>query len=89
MEAEFYDTPIGGAFLEWNSKSGVPIDVWATICTAVIHCNTCDLIRTFNADRAHRNFKGECLDVGQKSSRWAIAGKGKDVDGSYDEEDEN
>ncbi|KAJ7796413.1 hypothetical protein B0H13DRAFT_1934602 [Mycena leptocephala] len=30
---DFIDTPSGVAFMEWNSRIGVPMDVWALLCT--------------------------------------------------------
>ncbi|KAJ6494584.1 hypothetical protein C8R45DRAFT_1212490 [Mycena sanguinolenta] len=33
---EFLDSPIGAALMEWNSKVGVPLDVWALASTATI-----------------------------------------------------
>ncbi|KAJ7695871.1 hypothetical protein B0H16DRAFT_1750512 [Mycena metata] len=35
---DLLDTPIGLAYLEWNTRFGVPLDVWALISTAVVHC---------------------------------------------------
>ncbi|KAJ7822392.1 hypothetical protein B0H14DRAFT_3731739 [Mycena olivaceomarginata] len=33
--AEFLDFPIGAALLEWNSRLGIPTDVWAVASTAM------------------------------------------------------
>lgn len=60
------DTPVGLAYLEWNSRFGVPMDVWAVISTAVVHCAVCDLVRTHPAHSAHLDqTSGYCADVGQ------------------------
>lgn len=72
---EFLDSPIGAAYLEWNSRLGVPEDVWAVISTAYVHCDECNLRRSFNGDHAHRDANGRCADVGQAQS--VIVGKGK------------
>lgn len=66
---ETLDTPVGVAYLEWNSRFGVPLDVWVLISTAVVHCNACDLVRTHPAHAAHLDVRsGLCTDVGQGTS---------------------
>jgi hypothetical protein len=63
---DMLDTPVGLAYLEWNSRFGVPMDVWAVISTAVVHCAVCDLVRTHPAHSAHLDqTSGYCADVGQ------------------------
>ncbi|KAK0472564.1 hypothetical protein EDD18DRAFT_1230545 [Armillaria luteobubalina] len=62
---EYLDHSIGAALLEWNSRIGVPQDVWTIVSTAYIECRTCELVRIFPAHIAHCNEKGECQDVGQ------------------------
>lgn len=62
LPCEYVDTIIGRPFLEWNSRIGVPEDVWLLIYTAVIQCDTCELYRTFEGDRAHRK-DGVCNDI--------------------------
>ncbi|KAK0496586.1 hypothetical protein EDD18DRAFT_1167186 [Armillaria luteobubalina] len=62
---EYLDHSIGAALLEWNSRIGVPQDVWTIVSTAYIECRTCKLVRIFPAHIAHCNEKGECQDVGQ------------------------
>ncbi|KAJ3776400.1 hypothetical protein FB446DRAFT_700839 [Lentinula raphanica] len=59
------DSSLGRPWLEWNSKLGIPVDVWTVIHTAVIVCTTCHLVRTFNADRSHQSSNGDCMDPGQ------------------------
>ncbi|KAJ3768163.1 hypothetical protein FB446DRAFT_752645 [Lentinula raphanica] len=71
------DSALGRPWLEWNSKLGIPADVWAVISTAVIVCETCRLVRTFNADRSHRASNGDCMDLGQSEDN---SGKGDDDD---------
>lgn len=61
----FLDTAIGLPFLEWNSRIGVPQDVWATVSTAYVSCLTCRLACTFEANLKHRTSDGECEDPGQ------------------------
>ncbi|KAF5353019.1 hypothetical protein D9757_012736 [Collybiopsis confluens] len=58
------DSALGRPFLEWNSKLGIPADVWAMVSTAVIACEACKLVRTFAADKAHRAIDGFCMDPG-------------------------
>jgi hypothetical protein len=54
------------AYLEWNSRFGVPLDVWVLISTGVIHCPVCDLVRTHPGHAAHLDIRsGFCADVGQ------------------------
>lgn len=39
------------------------------VTTAYIHCASCDLIRTFDGDHAHRQVAtGQCMDPGQVMS---------------------
>ncbi|KAJ6472011.1 hypothetical protein C8R45DRAFT_1104221 [Mycena sanguinolenta] len=51
--AEFLDSPIGAALLEWNSRLGIPTDVWAVASTAIQECETCSFVRSFPAHAAH------------------------------------
>ncbi|KAJ3760419.1 hypothetical protein EV360DRAFT_81213 [Lentinula raphanica] len=60
------DSALGRPWLEWNSALGIPADVWAVIKTGVVVCQTCHLVRTFNADRIHRASDGSCMDLGQE-----------------------
>ncbi|KAF8076819.1 hypothetical protein FPV67DRAFT_1445383 [Lyophyllum atratum] len=73
--AEFMDRPVGAAYVEWNSRLGVPQDVWALISTAYVECKVCHLCRTFDGDRAHRDLTGVCMDGGNGVA--SLAGKGK------------
>ncbi|KAJ7122370.1 hypothetical protein C8R44DRAFT_736061 [Mycena epipterygia] len=62
--AEFLDTPIAAALLEWNSRLGVPTDVWAVVSTATTRCSSCRYIRTFHAHTAHLHpITGLCNDL--------------------------
>lgn len=54
---EFDGTPIGVAFLEFNSVIGIPADVWIMITTAYVQCKTCHLIRTFPTHRIRERVK--------------------------------
>ncbi|KAF8957974.1 hypothetical protein BDZ97DRAFT_1762515 [Flammula alnicola] len=73
---EFLDTPIGIAFLEFNSKIGIPLDVWVTISTAYKMCSTCHLCRSFPAHQAHLDSDGKCHDFGEGVAS-LVSGKGK------------
>ncbi|KAJ7442070.1 hypothetical protein B0H11DRAFT_2094975 [Mycena galericulata] len=53
--SDHIDTAIGRAWVTWNSRVGVTKDVWPD----------CDLVRTFEGDRAHRDENLMCRDVGQ------------------------
>ncbi|KAK7059374.1 hypothetical protein R3P38DRAFT_2496144 [Favolaschia claudopus] len=62
--AEYLDFPIGAAFLQWNSRLGVPRDVWALVSTATIECETCAHCRVFPAHLAHLHpVTGICNDL--------------------------
>nr|GAT44269.1 predicted protein [Mycena chlorophos] len=61
-------SPICSAFYEWNSRIGVPRDVWFTIQTAVICCIDCELVRSLPAHRAHLDVQGQCVDPKQELS---------------------
>lgn len=62
---EFSDTAIGIAWSEWNSRIGVPEDVWVLLHTSMESCSHCGLVRTFEADIAHRSANNVCLDPSQ------------------------
>jgi hypothetical protein len=62
---ETIDTPVGAALLEWNSRLGLPCDVWMMVSTAIIHCTSCDLVRSFPAHTLHLDASGSCTDPGQ------------------------
>jgi len=89
---ELLDTPIGAPYLAFNSRLGVPKDVWIMVTTAHVLCDTCDLVRTFPSDREHRDADGYCMDVGQGLVGSIVRGKGKDkvvlvpADGSQGQE---
>ncbi|KAF8160163.1 hypothetical protein BJ912DRAFT_936184 [Pholiota molesta] len=76
---EFAETPIGVAFLEFNSSIGVPMDVWVMITTAYVQCKTCHLTRTFPAHRGHTDLLGRCEDMGDGFAM-LDKGKGKALD---------
>ncbi|KAJ7803948.1 hypothetical protein B0H14DRAFT_2612893 [Mycena olivaceomarginata] len=68
-EAEFLESPIGAALLEWNSPLGVPLDVWAMASTATTECETCKLCCTFPAHAAHLHpTTGMCNDLVDKEA---------------------
>lgn len=52
-ECDSLHTPIGRSFLAWNSRIGIPQDVWALVSTAIIRCSSCSLIRTFEGHSKH------------------------------------
>lgn len=56
---------LGRAWVTWNSRVGVTKDVWAILSTAWTHCKDCNLVRTFDGDRAHRDENLLCRDIGQ------------------------
>ncbi|KAJ6505579.1 hypothetical protein C8R45DRAFT_1209256 [Mycena sanguinolenta] len=58
-------TPVGAALLEWNSRLGIPCDVWLMIASGMVLCGECDLVRTIPAHRLHLDGKGNCTDPGQ------------------------
>ncbi|KAJ7141519.1 hypothetical protein C8R46DRAFT_1361128 [Mycena filopes] len=63
--SDHINSTLGRAWVAWNSRVGVSKDVWAVLSTAWVHCRDCDLVRTFDADRAHRDSNFLCRDVGQ------------------------
>ncbi|KAL0057207.1 hypothetical protein AAF712_016160 [Marasmius tenuissimus] len=75
---------VGTIFLMWNSRFGIPSDVWAFARTAVITCKNCSLVRTFDADKLHR-IDGKCsvhtvFEEGTSSRALVLYnGKGKDT----------
>jgi hypothetical protein len=66
--ADFLDSTFGAAWLEWNSKLGIPTDVWALTSTAIQECATCHFVRTFPAHAAHLHpGTGACNDLVDES----------------------
>lgn len=37
---------------------GVPLNAWQTVTTAIVRCESCDRIRSFDGDCAHRDIQG-------------------------------
>lgn len=70
---EYLESPISVALLEWNSRIGVPQDVWALVSTANVICRSCKLARTFNAHSGHLGKDGECRDPGQGDGKIVVA----------------
>ncbi|KAJ7814013.1 hypothetical protein B0H14DRAFT_2604457 [Mycena olivaceomarginata] len=64
FRGETLNSAIGTALLQWNSRLGVPTDVWITASTAVVHCTLCDLTRSFPAHVLHLDGE-DCSDPGQ------------------------
>lgn len=58
--SQYLRQPIAVAFLEWNSRIGIPCDVWAMAITAVVRCNSCLLYRAGRAHIEHCNVLGAC-----------------------------
>ena len=58
---EHLHTAIGFAWMSWNSRLGLPHDVWILISTACQTCETCDYVRTLSADVGHRDHNGRCM----------------------------
>ncbi|KAJ7661095.1 hypothetical protein B0H17DRAFT_1144798 [Mycena rosella] len=61
---DFMETPTGVAFTEWNSRIGVPLDVWMLLSTAGVECETCHLRRSWEGHRAHFGEDNSCNDPG-------------------------
>ncbi|KAJ7869368.1 hypothetical protein B0H13DRAFT_2670075 [Mycena leptocephala] len=76
---DFLNTTIGRAFVDWNSRIGIPQDVWTMITTAYVHCARCDLLRCFDGDHAHRDANYVCQDIGQGQMSFLEKGKGREV----------
>lgn len=72
---EYLNTVIGRAFSDWNSRIGVPRDVWIFITTSDVYCSECRLTRSFDGDAGHRNASGFCEDIGQEIHGGWIIGK--------------
>ncbi|KAJ7720031.1 hypothetical protein B0H16DRAFT_1509383 [Mycena metata] len=65
FRGETLNSSVGSALLEWNSRLGIPADVWMMASTAVVHCTSCDLLRSFPAHIIHLDNE-LCNDPGQK-----------------------
>ncbi|KAJ6614501.1 hypothetical protein B0H10DRAFT_1950631 [Mycena sp. CBHHK59/15] len=74
---EFLNATIGRALVEWNIRIGSPLDVWHTISTGYVRCEKCDLVRSFEADQAHRNARQDCQDIGQGQTSAIVKGKSR------------
>lgn len=72
---DFRDSMIGRAILEWNSPEGIFVNAWHLIITAFVHCPSCNRVRSFDGDLAHRNAHGmltcsRCVDTPGDSVNW-------------------
>ena len=45
--------PTLGALREWNSRVGIPQDVWALVSTMEVACSDCKLVRSAPAHQHH------------------------------------
>ncbi|KAJ6624417.1 hypothetical protein B0H10DRAFT_1943299 [Mycena sp. CBHHK59/15] len=79
--SDHINSMVGRAWIAWNSRVGVPQDVWAILSSAWTHCPDCDLVRTFEADRAHKDDNNMCRDIGQGSVSTIVKGAGKRMAG--------
>ncbi|KAJ6629979.1 hypothetical protein B0H10DRAFT_2184040 [Mycena sp. CBHHK59/15] len=79
--SDHINSMVGRAWIAWNSRVGVPQDVWAILSSAWTHCPDCDLVRTFDADQAHKDNNNICRDIGQRSVSTIVKGAGKRMAG--------
>ncbi|KAJ7267354.1 hypothetical protein C8J57DRAFT_1510456 [Mycena rebaudengoi] len=77
---EYLEAPAGVAWLEWNSRLGVPADIFTMLYTGVVHCAACDLVRTHIAHGHHLDDEGRCADPGQAQLTLQLAAGGDDTD---------
>ncbi|KAJ7211551.1 hypothetical protein C8J57DRAFT_1256733 [Mycena rebaudengoi] len=77
---EYLEAPAGVAWLEWNSRLGVPADVFTMLYTGIVHCAACDLVRTHIAHGHHLDDEGRCADPGQAQLTLQLAAGGDDTD---------
>ncbi|KAJ7222658.1 hypothetical protein C8J57DRAFT_1253716 [Mycena rebaudengoi] len=77
---EYLEAPAGVAWLEWNSRLGVPADVFTMLYTGIVHCSACDLVRTHIAHGHHLDDEGQCADPGQAQPTFQLAPGGDDFD---------
>ncbi|KAJ7018078.1 hypothetical protein C8F04DRAFT_1405246 [Mycena alexandri] len=64
ITVDFLYTPTGVALAEWNSRIGVPLDVWTLLSTSGVKCSVCRLLRSFEGHREHLK-DGQCGDPGE------------------------
>ncbi|KAJ3866992.1 hypothetical protein EV359DRAFT_79026 [Lentinula novae-zelandiae] len=58
-------SPVGVAWMSWNSPYGVTHDAWANMITAWRRCpGQCGLVRTFDGHKAHMERERECAKEG-------------------------
>ncbi|KAJ7823873.1 hypothetical protein B0H14DRAFT_2825568 [Mycena olivaceomarginata] len=68
LAEDFMDTASGLAFSEWNSRIGIPLDVWILLSTGGVQCPCCHLVRSFDGHRSHLDLNSVCTDPGEISS---------------------
>lgn len=61
--SECLRSPVFVALMEWNSRIGVPADVWMMAFTSVIWCSRCGRFRTNEAFWKHTKSQGSCAAV--------------------------
>ncbi|KAJ7719406.1 hypothetical protein B0H16DRAFT_1474986 [Mycena metata] len=64
ITVDFLYTPTGVAFAEWNSRIGVPLDVWTLLSTSGVKCSEYLLLRSFEGHHEHPK-DGQCGDPGE------------------------
>ncbi|KAJ7757606.1 hypothetical protein B0H16DRAFT_1457767 [Mycena metata] len=64
ITVDFLYTPTGVAFAKWNSRIGVPLDVWTLLSTSGVKCSECLLLRSFEGHHEHLK-DGQCGDPGE------------------------
>jgi hypothetical protein len=66
MDARDSDAVVIRAFDEWNSRAGIPLDVFYSIITATVYCSSCERNRSLAGDRAHKTDLELCRDKGKQ-----------------------
>ncbi|KAJ3806127.1 hypothetical protein F5876DRAFT_69213 [Lentinula aff. lateritia] len=58
---DIVNTPVGLAWLTWNSPAGITHDTWVHLITAWRQCKTCGLVRSFEGHARHLQEDKKCM----------------------------
>ncbi|KAJ3806856.1 hypothetical protein EV368DRAFT_85180 [Lentinula lateritia] len=61
VREDVVNTPVGLAWLTWNSPAGITHDTWVHLITAWRQCKTCGLVRSFEGHARHLQEHKKCV----------------------------
>lgn len=65
LRDKFFDSFIGRAFREWNSRNGVSFAAWTLLVTSAVMCSSCLRMFSFDGHKSHLDDGGCSYSSGQ------------------------